>query len=88
MQIMLGDKTGDALAMLNIRDRRDEAAGLALAAQNGGQMGNVWLALANYVSAPPKGGTQIIRPASPAGIKPEHLAVGAAAALAAYLALG
>jgi hypothetical protein len=87
MQIMLGDATGDALAMLDIRDRRLEAAQLAEAA-NANQVGNVWLAVANYVAAPAKGGTRVVRSGQGSALKPEHLAVGALAAVAAYLALG
>lgn len=89
MQItMLGDATGDALAMLNIRDRRGEASALAAKA-NAPQVGNIWAAVAQYVTAPAKGGVQVIRPqAQKSGIKPEHIAMGALAAAAAYLALG
>lgn len=89
MQIMLGDATGDALSMLNLQDRRGEAASLWSSAQGGDTgLGNWWAMLAQYAAAPPKGGTQIVRRASQGGIQPKHLAVGALAAAAAYLALG
>lgn len=75
MQIMLGNVPGWAASAETAIAERD------------GTMGNVWLALANYVGAPAKGGTQVIRKQS-GGIEPKHLAVGALAAAAAYLALG
>lgn len=86
MQIMLGDATGDALAMLDIRDRRNEAQQLALAAESQG-LGNPWLAIASYVAAPAKGGVRVVKSSS-GGVKPEHLAAGALAAVVAYFALG
>jgi hypothetical protein len=85
MQIMLGDATGNALNILGLADRRGEAAVLAAKAETG--LGNPWLAIASYVAAPAKGGTRVVKPAS-SGVKPETLAVGALAAVAAYLALG
>lgn len=53
-------------------------------------LGNPWLALATFATAPPKGGVQVIRTGgkSSSGLKPEHIAVAAVAAAAAYLALG
>lgn len=89
MQIMLGeDETGRALALLNLSDRRGEADALyrqGISQDTG--LGNWWAVVAQYVSAPPKGGTQVVR-SRQSGIKPETVAMGALAAVAAYLALG